>query len=141
MIRKAQDEAHPGPHKEEDFPPNFRRIRLELAREKGHPVGSASSGYIVIAPLDDTAHLDSAAWRANRGLCKVIRFRPDETDDIGHLVRRPGGSWAFHYDIEGTIDDEAGHRLENDRFVIGEYIAIEEEHGPRTFQVASVEHI
>lgn len=141
MIQKSHDEAHLATLTQEDFPPNFRRIRLELAREKNHPVGSASSGYIVVAPLDGTAHLDSAAWRTNRALCRVIRFRPEEADDVGHLIRRPGGNWAFHYDIEGTIDDEAGHRLENDRFVIGEYIAIEEEHGPRTFQVAAVEHI
>ena len=125
----------------EDFPVNFRRIRLELAREKGHPVGSASSGYIVIAPLDSMARIDSAAWRENRELCRVVRFRPDEADSIGHLIRRPGGSWAFHYDVEGTIDDEAGHRLETESFVTGEYISIMEEHGPRTFQVASVEHI
>ena len=125
----------------EDFPVNFRRIRLELAREKDHPVGSASSGYIVIAPLDSMARIDSATWREHRELCRVVRFRPDEADSIGHLIRRPGGSWAFHYDVEGAIDDEAGHRLETESFVTGEYISIMEEHGPRTFQVASVEHI
>lgn len=141
MTKKSQDEVQLAATTPKDFPPSFRRIRLELAREKDHPIGSASSGYIVVAPLDGTAHLDSAAWRANRKLCRVVRFRPEEADDVGHLIRRPGGSWAFHYDIEGTVDDEAGHRLENDRFVTGEYIAIEEEHGPRTFQVASVEPI
>ncbi|MHB8885215.1 MAG: hypothetical protein ACYC5H_09000 [Methylovirgula sp.] len=141
MIHKSQEKAHPSALTKEDFPPNFRRIRLELAREKDHPVGSASSGYIVIAPLDATAHLDSAAWRANRHLCRVVRFRPEEPDDIGHLIHRPGGSWAFHYDIEGTIDDESGYRLQTEQFVTGEYISIVEEHGPRTFQVASVEHI
>jgi hypothetical protein len=33
------------------LPPSFRRIRLELAREKGHPQGSASFGYTFDAPL------------------------------------------------------------------------------------------
>ncbi|QXX76441.1 hypothetical protein [Methylovirgula sp. HY1] len=141
MVHKSQEKTSLSALTKEDFPPNFRRIRLELAREKNHPVGSASSGYIVIAPLDATAHLDSAAWRENRELCRVVRFRPEEADDIGHLIRRPGGSWAFHYDIEGTIDDEAGHRLNTESFITGEYISIMEEHGPRTFQVASVERI
>jgi hypothetical protein len=141
MMTKAPEKAHGAKITEKDFPPNFRRIRLELAREKGHPVGSASSGYLIVAPLDANAHLDSATWRQHRDLCRVIRFRPDEAEDIGHLIRRPNGSWAFHYDLEGTIDDETGHRLENESFITGEYVSILEEHGPRTFQVASVEHI
>lgn len=128
-------------HKAQDFPANFRRIRLELAREKGHPVGSSASGYVLVAPLDAKAHLDPVGWRENRDLCRVIRFRPEEPDDIGHLIRRPGGSWAFHYDVEGAIDDETGHKLDRDQFVTGQYVAIDEEHGIHTFQVASVEHI
>lgn len=139
-MKKAQSQAQ-AVHTQRDFPPSFRRIRLELAREKGHPVGSSASGYVLVAPLDATAHLDAAQWREHRDLCRVIRFRPEEPDDIGHLIRRPGGSWAFHYDVEGTVDDEAGHRLENDRFITGDYVAIQEEHGTHTFQVASVEHI
>jgi hypothetical protein len=126
---------------QQDFPPSFRRIRLELAREKGHPIGSSASGYVLIAPLDTKAHLDADAWRDHRELCRVVRFRPEEPDDIGHLIRRPGGSWAFHYDLAGAIDDESGHRLGQDRFVSGEYVSINEEHGAHTFRVASVEHI
>ncbi|MGB8278119.1 MAG: hypothetical protein WCF20_09370 [Methylovirgula sp.] len=141
MVKRAQDQAQAAAPTQKDFPPNFRRIRLELAREKGHPVGSSSSGYVLIAPLDANAHLDAKAWREHRELCRVIRFRPEEPDDIGHLIRRPKGRWAFHYDLEGDIDDESGHRLEHDRFVTGEYIAIDEEHGSHTFQIASVEHI
>ncbi len=141
MVKKAQEMIDPATMTQKDFPQSFRRIRLELAREKGHPVGSSSSGYVLVAPLDADGRLDSAVWRQHRDLCRVIRFRPEEPDDIGHLIRRPNGSWAFHYDVEGGIDDESGHRLENDRFLTGEYVAIEEEHGAHTFQVASVEHI
>jgi hypothetical protein len=137
-MKKDQMQAT---HTQTDFPANFRRIRLELAREKGHPVGSSASGYVIVAPLDSTAHLDAPSWKEHRDLCRVIRFRPEEPDDIGHLIRRPGGSWAFHYDLEGVVNDESGHRLENDRFVTGEYVAINEEHGTHTFQVAAVEHI
>ncbi len=42
-MKKAQSQAQPM-HTQRDFPPSFRRIRLELAREKGHPVGSSASG-------------------------------------------------------------------------------------------------
>jgi len=35
-----------------ELPVCFRRIRLELAREKGHPEGSASIGYTLLAPID-----------------------------------------------------------------------------------------
>jgi hypothetical protein len=141
MAKDAQNKANAGSLTEKDFPASFRRIRLELAREKDHPMGSAGSGYILVAPLDAHAHLDAAVWRKHRALCRVVRFRPEEVDDIGHLIRRPNGSWAFHYDVEGAIDDETGHRLENDRFVTGEYVAIEEDSGLHTFQVASVEPI
>lgn len=139
MTKKVQDPV--AMRTEKDFPPSFRRIRLELAREKGHPMGSASSGYILVAPLDADSRLDAAAWRKHHALCRVIRFRPEEPDDIGHLIRRPNGSWAFHYDIEGTIHDESGFRLEHEHFITGEYIGVEEESGLRTFQVASVEPI
>jgi hypothetical protein len=125
----------------QEFPSNFRRIRLQLAREKGHSVGSSASGYVLVVPLDASSHLDTDTWRDHRELCRVIRFRPEEPDDIGHLIRRPGGSWAFHYDLAGATGDEAGHRLEQDRFVSGQYVAINEEHGAHTFQVISVEHI
>ncbi|HEY5226516.1 MAG TPA: hypothetical protein VIJ06_06980 [Methylovirgula sp.] len=139
-MSKAQERSK-ATRTQQEFPPNFRRIRLELAREKGHPIGSSGSGYVLVVPLDAGAHLDTGTWREHRELCRVIRFRPEEPDDIGHLIRRPGGSWAFHYDLAGTIDDEAGHRLEQDRFVSGEYISITEEHGAHTFQIVSVEHI
>ncbi|MGO9004595.1 MAG: hypothetical protein ACLQIQ_10110 [Beijerinckiaceae bacterium] len=139
MPNKARAPAHTMTHK--DFPSNFRRIRLELARESGHPHGSAREGYILVAPLDATSHLDVDVWRQYPDLCRVVRFRSEADDDIGHLVRRRGGKWAFHYDLRGDISDESGHRLENDRFVSGEYVAVEEDSGMRTFQVASVERV
>jgi hypothetical protein len=89
------------------LPRSFRKIRLELAREKGRPAGSASSGYIIVAPLDQDRRFDPEVWKEYRDACRVVRFRPGEDDDIGHLVHRRGGSWAFHYDIRGDEDDEA----------------------------------
>jgi len=122
-----------------DLPHNFRRIRMELAREPGHPMGSARIGYTVLAPLDENGKIDAETWKHHRDACRVVRFRPDEDDDIGHLIRRPGGSWAFRYDITGDEDDEAGYRFGDERFEVGEYVSVREDDGMHTFRVVSVE--
>lgn len=122
------------------LPRQFREIRLELAREAGHPEGSREHGYRLIAPLDAEGRIDAHLWEMHRLACRVVRFRPDEDDEVGHLIRR-GKDWTFHYDIKGTDDDEAGYRFADERFVPGEYVSIRETEGLRTFRVISVEHI
>ncbi len=103
------------------------KIRLELARTKDHPEGSNAIGYEFTAPLDVTGHIDSDAWHAHKDHCRVRRFRPGEEDDIGHLIRKPGGSWAFHYDIHSDEeDDESGYRFGNHVFRQGEYVSVKE---------------
>lgn len=123
------------------LPSSFRRIRLELAREKGHPQGSASIGYIFAAPLDAEGHIDAELWHKYHDFCRVVRFRPNEPDDIGHLVRKPGGAWAFRYDISGDEEDETGYHFEAERFVLGEYVSIREDDGLHAFRVTSVEPV
>lgn len=123
-----------------ELPPGFRQIRLELAREKGHPEGARNFGYSFVAPLDESGHIDPALWAKHRDACRVLRFRPDEAAESGHLVRRPGGSWAFRYDIHGTDDDEAGYRFGEEKFEVGEYVSVrEDEDEIHTFRVVSVE--
>ncbi|MBZ0148355.1 MAG: hypothetical protein K8F62_12570 [Pseudorhodoplanes sp.] len=123
------------------LPTSFRQIRLELAREKGHPAGSATHGYTIFAPLDKDNRIDPELWHSFRDHCRVVRFRPNEDEAVGHMIRRPGGSWAFHYDIRGAEDDEPGFHLENERFEPGEYVSIREDDKMHTFQVISVERI
>jgi len=123
------------------LPSNFRQIRLELAREKGHPAGSTAHGYTLFAPLDKDSKIDPQLWDAFRDYCRVVRFRPDEDDAVGHVIRRPGGSWAFHYDIRGAEDDEPGFHLEDERFEPGEYVSIREDDKMHTFLVISVERV
>lgn len=123
------------------LPSSFRKIRLELAREKGHPAGSAGRGYIIVAPLDQARRFDAAAWKAHRDACRVVRFRSGEDDDIGHLVHRPGGSWAFHYDIRGDEDDEAGYHFQDECFDVGEYVSVREADATHTYRVISVESV
>ena len=117
----------------------LKKIRLNLARTKEHPMGSARHGYEFLAPLAPSGHIDAEAWKKARDKCRVRRFWGDEAEDLGHLVHRPGGSWAFRYDIAGDEDDEAGYRFGEHPFVVGEYVSIRDDDGDvNTFQVASV---
>lgn len=118
----------------------MKKIRLELARDPDFPSGSAEHGYEFTAPLDGNARIDAAAWRQHRDRCRVRRFWGNEEDDIGHLVRKPGGAWAFHYDILGDADDdETGYRFGDEAFVPGEYVSVREHDDTmRTFRVVSV---
>jgi hypothetical protein len=120
------------------LPTGFRNILLTLAREPGHPTGDRGVGYELVAPLRPDGHIDVEQWRAHRMLCRVIRFRRDETADIGHLVRRPGGSWAFRYDVIGDEADEPGFHFDDHVFAPGEYVTVSEHGVQHTYEVTSV---
>ena len=118
----------------------LKRVRLELARDHDFPTGSRDRGYDFIAPIDAEGHISADAWKLLRDRCRVKRFWADEQDEVGHIVRKPGGSWAFHYDIHGDpTHDEAGYRFDHHVFRPGEYVSIKEQDGVlRTFFVKSV---
>ena len=119
---------------------HLKKIRLNLARTKEFPHGSATHGYEFVAPLTADGHIDAEGWKSERHRCWVRRFWGDEEEDIGHLLHRPGGSWAFHYDIEGDEDDEAGYRFGAHTFNVGDYVSIRDEDGDlHTFQVVTVQ--
>jgi hypothetical protein len=121
------------------LPDSLKKIRLTLARTKEFPNGSARHGYEFVAPLDDAGRIDAEAWKKTRNYCRVRRFWGSEEEDIGHLVRRRGGSWGFHYDVAGDEDDEAGYRFGDHAFVPGEYVSIRDEDGDlNTFVVSAV---
>lgn len=122
---------------------SFYKIRLELARSHDFPEGSNERGYEFVAPLDDEAHIHAAEWRANRDRCKVMRFWKDEDSEMGHLIHKPGGSWAFHYDIHGDEqDDESGYRFQTHAFKLGEYVSVREhDESLQTFVVVSVDKL
>ncbi len=121
-----------------DLTPNFRHVRLLLAREKGHPVGETQEGYDLLVPLDAENRLDAGDWKTHQQHCRVRFFRAGEEDRIGRLRRKPGGAWYFDYE-EGDADDEIGFRFGEERFRVGEYVSVG--HGGRThtYQVARVE--
>lgn len=117
----------------------LKHIRLELARDNDFPQGSRTRGYEFVAPLDGAGHLDADGWRAARDRCRVKRFWEGEASEVGRLVHRRGGTWAFDYDPTRQDDDEPGFRLDKHRFVPGEYVSFREHDGVmRTFRIVAV---
>ena len=115
------------------LPHTFKRIRLNLARSKEYPEGSARHGYEFAAPLDDKGHIDVALWRKNCDHCRVRRFWAGQDDQNGFLVHKPGGPeharWVFDYDQTAEDDDESGYRFGAHVFRPGEYVSIHGEDG------------
>lgn len=121
------------------LPAHFKYIRLELAREPAHPQGNKLFAYHLFAPLDSDGHIDAAIFHDHKAKCRVIRTRPNEDSVIGHLRRRPGGSWAFHYKIDGRDDDDPGYRFSEHKFVVGEYVTIFEDDGQHPYRISAVD--
>ena len=121
----------------------LRRVRLELARDHEFPNGSRERGYDFIAPLDVRGRIVPGAWKELKDRCRVRRFWAHEPEEVGHVVHRSGGAWAFHYDIHGDPShDESGFRFERHAFIPGEYVSIKEQDNVmRTFRVVSVREI
>ena len=121
-----------------ELPDNFFTIRMELAREKGHPEGSSLDGYELVIPLTPDGKIDADTWRENRSACSVLRFRSDEKRRDGWLARKPGGSWYFDYNTETDVDNESGFKFKDEAFVVGEYVSITEAREQHTYRITSV---
>jgi len=106
----------------------FHHIRLELAREAGHPGGDSGDGWDLVAALDDQGLLDLEACRADPERCFVRRFMEHETVATGHLRHGLGNRWLL--DLDGRDDlDATGFRFGEERFVLGEYVSIVSSNG------------
>lgn len=112
-------------------------IRLELARTRDFPEGSASRSYLLRLPLGDEGLIDAQALRRLPGQATVHRSWPNQADLSGYVVQTPRG-WAFSYEI-GDTDDEDVFHLESHRFREGEYLTLTEPDGSRLpFRVAGI---
>jgi len=118
--------------------PQWKLVRLELARTPEYPAGSASRAYMLRLPLRDDGLIDEAAIAASPGMASVRRFWPNEPDQQGYLIRK-GKGWAFSYAL-GEDDDEGVYHLESHPIGLGEYITLTEPDGRRLpFRVVHAE--
>lgn len=116
---------------------SLKKIRLELARTKEFPDGSAAHGYEFIAPLTADGHLDAANWAEYAQLCTVRRFWHGEDDEHGILLHKHN-RWVFSYEV-GDDDDEPIFKFDRHHFVVGEYISVtEHDEETRPFRVVAV---
>lgn len=116
---------------------NWKSIRLELARTKEFPEGSASRAYLLRLPLHEDGLIDEVELQGSPARATVHRFWPNEPDMSGYVIRTPNG-WAFSYEM-GEEDDEAVFHLETHPMRIDEYITLTEPDGRRLpFRVASL---
>ena len=103
------------------LPHAFKRIRLELARSKEFPNGSANHGYELVAPLDADAHIDAALWQKYRENCRVSRFWGDG-EEIGYLLHKPGDqntrAGSSTTTRQGNMKTNTGIGLEHIPFVL-----------------------
>ncbi len=126
------------------LPHQFKRIRLELARSKDFPNGSATHGYEFAAPLDAAGRIDPTLWQAHREHCRVHRFW-GEAEQNGWLLHKPGGPeharWVFHYNDAGGNNDESGYRFGAHAFRQGEYVTTGDGDDVHTFKIVSVNNV
>jgi len=119
----------------------FHHVRLELAREDGHPTGDPTQGYDIVAPLDDEGRLNAAALMEEPQRGHVRRFADGQTVGTGRLQRGPGGRWLLDFEGDDAADAR-GFRFTEERFVPGEYVSLTLPSGEQhTYAVARVTEV
>jgi hypothetical protein len=114
----------------------WKTIRLELARTREFPEGSAAHAYVLRLPIDDNGFIERSAMKHPAESPIVHRMWPGERDRNGVVISRRAG-WAFSYEV-GDADDEGIFHLEHHPINLGEYLTITEADGERLpFKVVS----
>jgi hypothetical protein len=118
-------------------------VTLHLARSSEFPEGRSERGYELVAPIDESGHLDPREWTKVRAQCRVRRFWRDDGERRGMLLHRTGGAngatWRIDYDGQPRERQEKGLHLETHRFAEGEYLSFRDEDGRIiTFKIISM---
>ncbi len=121
----------------QSLPGGFRLIHLDLARERGHPEGSARDGYVLVLPLLPDGRIDEAVAHAHAEALRVGRVVGGEPVMSGTIRREPGGRWVFDYGVEV----ETPFRLSQERLQPGEYVSIRRGEDEHTYRVISLQPI
>ena len=115
----------------------FKIIHLDLAREPGHPEGSAEDRYTLVLPLDQDGRIDPDYCRKFPDLCQVAHASFHGGVHRGLVTRDSDGSWAFDYGDADT-EDEAGFRFSDECFIPGEYVSVIREGQAHPYKVVSL---
>ena len=122
------------------LPHVLKRIRLELARSREFPAGSANHGYEFVAPLDYRPPSLAEVSGTLRSAQVLERRRRRNRATHAQAGRDQHARWVFDYDPDTTDDDEAGYRFGAHAFAPGEYVSIRGHEGEsHIFKVVSVE--
>lgn len=118
----------------------WTNIRLELARTKEFPEGSACHAYLLKLPLKGDGLIDEISLKEAPTRATVRRYWPNQPDMAGYVIRTPRG-WAFSYE-PGEEDDEAVFHLETHVLRPGEYVTLTEPDGSKLpFRVAGLKPV
>jgi hypothetical protein len=119
---------------------NWKYVRLELARTRDFPHGSASRSYLLRLPIGEDGLIDEREVLAAPDQATVRRHWPSQPDRIGHVVQTPTG-WAFSYE-EGEENDGTVCHLDPRPIRCGEHITLTEPDGRRlAFRVATLREL
>jgi hypothetical protein len=118
-----------------EIPDHFQVVHLDLAREPGHPYGSADDRYTLLLPLGPDGRILEAEARRHPGYCRVSRLDPAGAVVRGLMRPGPGRDWRLDF---GEAE-EAGFRFAEQRFSPGEYVAVLRDGDPHTYRVISLQ--
>lgn len=116
----------------------FRIIHLDLAREPGHPEGSAQDRYTLVLPLDKDGRIDPDYCRSFPDLCRVAHASIPGGVHRGLIRRETDGTWLFDYG-DADSSDEAGFRFSDERFAPGEYVSVIRDGKAHPYKVISLQ--
>jgi len=113
----------------------WKTVRLELARTRDFPNGSAGRAYLLRLPINEQGLLDEEKYAEHPEHATVRRYWPNEPDRNGYLIRKRDG-WTFSFDTDEN-DDEPRLQIGSKAIRLGESITIKEADGTRLpFRVA-----
>jgi hypothetical protein len=118
----------------------FQIIHLDLAREPGHPEGSAQDRYTLVLPLDKEGHIDRASCQSFPDLCRVTHVSLSGGVHRGLVRYETDGTWAFDYG-DADIEDEAGFRFSDECFTPGEYVSVIRDGRAHPYKVISLQPV
>jgi hypothetical protein len=115
----------------------FYVVRLDLAREPGHPAGSARDRYTLVLPLGEDGRIVGDTAKAHPELCRVSHA--DESGELRHGRMRldEDGAWTLEFDEPGEAP-EVGFRFGQEQFQPGEYVSILRDDEEHTYRVVSL---